>query len=61
MAGKTNMVVGTWNEQFVYIPMAMVVSGRKQVDLKGSLWGSVLEGTGQHSFKPENAGTNSSP
>ena len=56
MAGKTNMVVGTWNEQFVYIPMAMVVSGRKQVDLKGSLWGSVLEGTGQHSFKPENAG-----
>jgi 6-phosphofructokinase 1 len=61
MAGKTNMVVGTWNEEFVYIPIAMVVSGRKQVDLKGSLWGSVLEGTGQPSFKPENAGTNSSP
>ncbi len=61
MAGKTNMVVGTWNEEFVYIPIAMVVSGRKQVDLKGSLWGSVLEGTGQPSFKPENAGMNSSP
>ncbi len=61
MAGKTNMVVGTWNEQFVYVPMAMIVSGRKQVDLNGSLWGSVLEGTGQPLFKPEIAGTNSSP
>jgi 6-phosphofructokinase 1 len=53
MAGKTNMVVGTWNEQFVYIPIRMVVSGRKQVDLKGSLWGSVLEATGQPSFRPD--------
>ncbi len=53
MAGKTNMVVGTWNEEFVYIPISMVVSGRKQVDLSGSLWASVLEATGQPSFKPE--------
>ena len=61
MAGKTNMVVGTWNEQFVYIPIRMVVSGRKRVDLKGSLWASVLEATGQPSFKSANAGLNSSP
>lgn len=52
MAGKTNMVVGTWNDEHVYIPMKLVVAGRKQVDLLGTLWQSVLQATGQPSFKP---------
>lgn len=51
MAGKTNMVVGLWNDEYVYIPIDLVVAGRKQVDLNGKLWGSVLEATGQPSFK----------
>jgi len=55
MAGKTNMVVGTWNDEFVYIPIKEVVKGRKRVDLNGRLWRSVLEATGQPSFKPEQA------
>jgi len=55
MAGKTNMVVGTWNDEFVYIPIKEVVKGRKRVDLNGRLWRSVLEATGQPSFKPERA------
>ncbi len=54
MAGRTNMVVGMWNEEYVYIPIRLVVAHRKQVDLKGSLWSSVLQATGQPSFKPEN-------
>ena len=53
MAGKTNMVVGARNDEFVYIPIDLVVGGRKHVDLKGKLWSSVLEATGQPSFKPE--------
>jgi 6-phosphofructokinase 1 len=53
MAGKTNMVVGSRNEAFVYIPINLVVDKRKQVDLNGKLWSSVLEATGQPSFKPE--------
>jgi len=53
MAGKTNMVVGTWNDEFVYIPVKEVVKSRKQVALEGKLWRSVLEATGQPSFKPE--------
>ncbi len=53
MNGMTNMVVGIWNDEYVYIPINLVVSGRKQVDLDGSLWRSVLESTGQPSFKPE--------
>jgi 6-phosphofructokinase 1 len=53
MAGKTNMVVGTWNNEYVYIPMRMVTAGRKQVDLNGTLWQSVKEATGQPSFRAE--------
>jgi 6-phosphofructokinase 1 len=53
MAGKTNMVVGARNDEFVYIPIGLVVGERKQVNLKGKLWSSVLEATGQASFKPE--------
>jgi 6-phosphofructokinase 1 len=51
MSGKTNMVVGTWNGEHVYIPMKLVVTGRKQVDLMGTLWQSVLQSTGQPTFK----------
>ncbi len=53
MAGKTNMVVGARNDEFVYIPIDLVVGGRKHVELNGKLWSSVLEATGQPSFKPE--------
>lgn len=53
MAGKTNIMVGVWHEEFVYVPIRLVVAGRKQVDLNDKLWRSVLESTGQPSFKQE--------
>lgn len=53
MAGKTNMVVGSLNDQFVYVPMREIVKGRKHVDLDGNLWRSVMEATGQPSFLEE--------
>jgi 6-phosphofructokinase 1 len=56
MAGKTNMVVGSLNDQFVYVPMTEIVKGRKHVDLEGNLWRSVLEATGQPSFLNEEKG-----
>ena len=52
MSGKTNMVVGARSDEFVYIPCSLVIGGRKHVDLNGKLWSSVLEATGQPSFKP---------
>lgn len=52
MAGMTNIMVGMWHTEFVYVPIRLVVTGRKQVDLNGRLWRSVLESTGQPSFKP---------
>jgi len=55
MSGKTGMVVGAWNDEFVCIPIRLVVTGRKRVPLDGKLWNSVLEATGQPSLKPVQA------
>ncbi|MBM3223570.1 MAG: ATP-dependent 6-phosphofructokinase, partial [Candidatus Tectomicrobia bacterium] len=47
MAGRTNMVVGYWNQHFTHLPIAQAVSGRKQLDPQGEVWQRVLEATGQ--------------
>lgn len=51
MAGKTNMLVGHWNNHFVHVPMAASAGKRKQVSPQGKLWISVIEATGQSSLK----------
>lgn len=51
MAGKTNLLVGHWNNHFVHVPLRMVAGKRKQVDPQGTLWRSALEATGQESLK----------
>ncbi|PIE56918.1 MAG: diphosphate--fructose-6-phosphate 1-phosphotransferase [Desulfobulbus propionicus] len=47
MSGRTNMLVGHWNNQFTHVPIPMVVHSRKKVDPNGKLWTSVLASTGQ--------------
>jgi 6-phosphofructokinase 1 len=47
MAGRTNLIVGHWNQHFVHIPIALAVGGRRRVDPDGELWRSVLASTGQ--------------
>ncbi len=47
MAGKTGMLVGSWNNLFVHIPIQSVIRRRKKINLQGTLWRSVLESTGQ--------------
>ena len=50
MAGKTNMVVGYWNENFVNIPIPAATHERKMIDVEGSLWRSVKACTGQEKY-----------
>ena len=50
MAGKTNLVVGYWNEHFVYIPIGVVIRGRRKINPKRRLWQSVLAVTGQNQW-----------
>lgn len=47
MAGRTELVVGSWRGRFVHVPIPLAVSSRNQVDPEGDLWMSVLEATGQ--------------
>jgi 6-phosphofructokinase 1 len=47
LAGKTDFVVGFWNNQFTLMPIQMVVAKRKKIDIEGELWWNVLEATGQ--------------
>jgi 6-phosphofructokinase 1 len=51
MAGKTAFVVGLWNSQTVYLPIALTVKERKKVNLESELWFNILETTGQPDFK----------
>jgi len=47
MAGRTNMVVGYWKDEFTHVPISVAVSKRKQIDPMDKLWTGVLSSTGQ--------------
>jgi 6-phosphofructokinase 1 len=47
MAGKTDFVVGHWNNEFTLLPIPIAVAKRKKIDLESELWWNVLETTGQ--------------
>jgi len=47
MAGKTDFVIGHWNNSFTLLPIPITVSTRKKIDMEGELWWNVLETTGQ--------------
>jgi 6-phosphofructokinase 1 len=49
MAGKTGMLVGLVNDEFVHLPFKAVSSQRKTIDPAGNMWMQVLESTGQPS------------
>jgi 6-phosphofructokinase 1 len=47
LAGKTDMVVGFWNQRFTHVPVPLAVASRKTLDPNGETWQCVLEATGQ--------------
>lgn len=47
MAGKTGMVIGFMNGQFVHIPIALLVGAGRRLHEAGELWHAVLATTGQ--------------
>jgi len=50
MAGKTNLIISFWNNNYVHVPMDASAGKRKKMDPSGKLWQSVLESTGQNSL-----------
>ncbi len=47
MAGRTNLIVGRWNQSVVHVPIALATGRRRQVDPEGEVWRAVLGSTGQ--------------
>ena len=47
MAGKTDLVIGLWNNIFIHVPIEMAISERKQINPDSPFWYNVLEATGQ--------------
>jgi len=52
LSGRTNMLVGYWNQKFVNLPMAVATSGRRQIDPNGVFWHRVVLSTGQPRMRP---------
>lgn len=42
MAGKTNLVVGYWNQHFTHVPIDLAVKDRRKVDTEGRFWKGAL-------------------
>ncbi|MDR1868967.1 MAG: ATP-dependent 6-phosphofructokinase [Treponema sp.] len=47
MAGKTKLIIGLVNNEFVHLPINMVISHRNKVDPESSLWRDTLDATHQ--------------
>ncbi len=50
MAGKTDMVVGSWFGQFTHVPIPLATCERKKIDITGPLWNAVLSATRQKDY-----------
>jgi 6-phosphofructokinase 1 len=47
MAGKTNLLIGHWNNFFTHVPIALATEQRRVIDLDSALWKGVLCATQQ--------------
>ena len=47
MAGKTKLIIGLVNNEFVHLPIKSVISHRNRVDPESSLWRDTLDATHQ--------------
>lgn len=47
MAGKTEMLIASWHDSFIHLPIETAISERKVIDPESPFWLSVIEATGQ--------------
>ena len=54
MAGKTGLIISSWNNRYVHVPLKSSVGKRKRIHPAGVLWRAVQEATGQGTMKNGN-------
>jgi 6-phosphofructokinase 1 len=47
MAGKTDVLIGFWNQSVIHVPISVAVQEKKHLSLDSDLWNAVLATTGQ--------------
>jgi 6-phosphofructokinase 1 len=52
MAGATDVMIGSWNQSSIWVPIPVAVAERKRMNLDGDLWAAVLATTGQPNWRP---------
>jgi len=55
MAGKTDIVIGSFKGAFVLVPLDYVVSERKKIDTESALWHAVVGSTRQNDYFYDNS------
>jgi 6-phosphofructokinase 1 len=60
MAGKTNLIIGLVNNEFVHVPIKAAISRRNHVDPESSLWRDTLDATHQPAVMTNHFGENKS-
>jgi len=48
MSGKTNLVIGYWNNFFTHVPIQLATRERRRVELDSALWRGVVSATQQN-------------
>ena len=51
MSGKTNLVIGYWNNFFTHVPIHLATKERRMVELDSALWRGVASATQQNPLK----------
>lgn len=47
MAGKTDLVIGQWNNNYTHVPIELAISKRRNINPTSRFWFTVLDATGQ--------------
>jgi 6-phosphofructokinase 1 len=47
MAGKTDVLIGYWQNELIHVPIRTAVARKRHLDTKGDLWTAVMRSTGQ--------------
>jgi 6-phosphofructokinase 1 len=53
MAGRTDVMMGWWNQAIIHVPISTAVAEKKRMPLDSDLWNAVLATTGQPNWTPD--------
>lgn len=51
MAGRTDVMMGSWNQCIIHVPISLAAAEKRRMPLDSDLWNSVLATTGQPNWK----------